>query len=58
LALSDLALSDLALSGLALSESAVCWVAWARADEIDTGVNSTSAATADAASNVILQKGR
>src|SRR5258708_14999847 len=42
LAVSDLAFSDLALSGLAFSESAVCWVAWARADEIDTVVNSTS----------------
>src|SRR5271169_1211301 len=54
LAASDLAASDLAASDLALSDKAACWAACARAGAIAAGVSSNSAATAGAASNVIV----
>src|SRR5271169_5246310 len=54
LAVSDLAASDLAASDLALSDKAACWAACARAGAIAAGVSSNSAATAGAASNVIV----
>jgi hypothetical protein len=58
LVLSDLAPSDLALSDLAPLESAACWATWARTGSICAGVSNTIAATANAASDVIRQKGR
>jgi hypothetical protein len=48
----------LELSDLALSDSVACCEVSARADTVDAGISSTSAATADAASDVIRQKGR
>jgi hypothetical protein len=52
--------AGLALSDLALSDNVACWAAWAcaRADSIEAGVNSTSAANAGTASDVIRQKGQ
>src|ERR1700712_2384027 len=50
--------SPLELSDLTLSDSVACCEVSAREGRIEAGISSTSAATADAASDVIGKKGR